>query len=138
MVWTTGHCIFLLSLSIKYEYLALEASRGIIGTLSRHTICRKRGLTLVPLTLARLPLFHRRLDGVTVTRRLHDAARPMGPMRIGANSPRITAVQSSEVPPSKLHSKCDCIGMAAGGHPGSCWGSYRIERAMFYDRYSVE
>ena len=36
--------------------------RGNIATLSRHTICRERGLTLVPLTLARLPLFHRRLD----------------------------------------------------------------------------
>ena len=39
--------------------------------------------------LARLPLFHRRLlDGVTVTRRLHDPVMRQGPMRIGANSPR--------------------------------------------------
>ena len=49
--------------------------RGIIGTLSRHTICRERGLTLVPLTIARLPLFHRRLDGDMVACREHVAVK---------------------------------------------------------------
>ena len=57
------------------SYRATLVLRGSIGTLSRHTICRERGLTLVPLTLARLPLFHRRLDGDMVACREHVAVK---------------------------------------------------------------
>ena len=37
---------------------------------------------------------------------------------------RVVNSQRTEVPPSKLHSKCNFIGMAAGGHAGSCYGSF--------------
>ena len=49
--------------------------RGDIGNHFAVSRCRARDWMLVPLTLARLPLFHRRLDGVTVTHRLRDPVK---------------------------------------------------------------
>ena len=101
---------FALVLHTRYDVLL----RGIIGTLTRHTICRERGLTLVPLSRSRaMPLLHRRLDGdIMVACREHVA------VKIRWASEQTRNGRRTEVPPSnsKLHSKCDCIGMTAGGH----------------------
>ena len=64
--------------------------RGDIGLVTHFAVsrCRARIWTLVPLTLAHLPLFYRRLDGVMVTHHIKapQASRGGGAIQV-SNAP---------------------------------------------------
>ena len=93
-----------------YAIRRISAVRGVTETLFSRERWREPGFARVPLTLAHLLLFHRRLDGCE-----HDscASTRQDPMQIGANAER------AAVHACWLHSKCDYIAIATDGHAGA-------------------
>ena len=83
-----------------YAIRRISAVRGVTKTLFSRERWREPGFARVPLTLAHLLLFHRRLDGCE-----HDscASTRQDPMQIGANAER------AAVHACWLHSKCDYL-----------------------------